>query len=64
MSWPNFDSRQEALKKFEVDRRVVNARKKEVEEINNHYLQGFDCYLLEPMSFCLPNPLIALGPQP
>ncbi len=64
MSWPNFESRQEALKQFETDQRVVAARKKEVEEINNHYLQEFDCYLLEPMQFCLPNPLLALGSQP
>jgi hypothetical protein len=64
MSWPNFESRQEALKQFEADQRVVAARKKEVEEINNHYLQEFDCYLLEPMQFCLPNPLLALGSQP
>ena len=60
MSWQDFESRKAALARFESDPTVVKARSLEVDQINNHYLQDFDSYLLEPMPYCVPKPLLAL----
>ena len=64
MSWESFEARKEGMRQFEVDPLVSQAREAEVKKINNHYLQEFDDYLLEPMPFAIPRPLLALNPNP
>jgi hypothetical protein len=56
LRWESFEAREAGLAEFEALPEVKAARAREVAAINNHFLQEFDCYLLRPTGFGIPQP--------
>jgi len=61
LRWESFEAREAGLAEFETMPEVKAARVREVAAINNHFLQEFDCYLLRPTGFGIPQPQFGAG---
>jgi hypothetical protein len=58
--WKDYQHREVALNEFDQHPQLIAARNQEISELNNHYLQEYDNYLLRATDYGDPQPFFGI----